>query len=89
MSRINYKFLCFEPEFSTNFDYFNIYEQFKFHAQLMWLDPLTKRFSFLVTPFILRNWSMKVDNLLKNMFYSFPTQIKNDFWRVSNMGRWE
>ena len=26
--------LSFEPEFSTNFDYFNIYEQLKFHAQL-------------------------------------------------------
>ena len=33
MSRINYK-LSFEPKFSTNFDYFNIYEQLKFHAQL-------------------------------------------------------
>ena len=27
-------FLSFEFEFSTNFDYFNIYEQLKFHAQL-------------------------------------------------------
>ena len=34
MSRINYQFLSFEPEFSTNFDYFNIYELLKFHAQL-------------------------------------------------------
>ena len=32
MSRINYCFLSFE--FSTNFGYFNIYEQLKFHAQL-------------------------------------------------------
>ena len=34
MSRINYQFLRFEPEFSTNFDYFSIYEQFKFQSQL-------------------------------------------------------
>ena len=34
MSRINYWFLSFETEFSTNFGYFNIYEQLKFHAQL-------------------------------------------------------
>ena len=34
MSSINYKFLSFEPEFSTIFYYFNIYEQLKFHAQL-------------------------------------------------------
>ena len=34
MSRINYQFLRFEPEFSTNFDCFSIYEQLKFHAQL-------------------------------------------------------
>ena len=34
MSRINYWFLSFETEFSTIFDYFNIYEQLKFHAQL-------------------------------------------------------
>ena len=34
MSRINYKFLSFEPEFFNNFDYFSIYEQLKFHAQL-------------------------------------------------------
>ena len=34
MSRINYQILSFEPEFSTNFDYFSIYEQLKFHAQL-------------------------------------------------------
>ena len=34
ISRINYKFLSFESEFSTNFDHFNIYEQLKFHAQL-------------------------------------------------------
>ena len=34
MSRINYKFLSFEPEFSNNLDYFSIYEQLKFHAQL-------------------------------------------------------
>ena len=34
MSRINYWFLSFETEFSTFFDYFNIYEQLKFHAQL-------------------------------------------------------
>ena len=29
MSRINYYFLSFETEFSTIFDYFNIYEQLK------------------------------------------------------------
>ena len=34
MSRINYWFLNIEPEFSTIFYYFNIYEQLKFHAQL-------------------------------------------------------
>ena len=34
MDRIKGQFLRFEPEFSTNFDYFSIYEQFKFHAQL-------------------------------------------------------
>ena len=34
ISRINYQFLRFEPEFSTNFDYFSIFEQMKFHAQL-------------------------------------------------------
>ena len=34
MSRINYQILSYEPEFSTNFDYFSIYEQLKFHAQL-------------------------------------------------------
>ena len=34
MSRINYQILRYEPEFSTNFDYFSIYEQLKFHAQL-------------------------------------------------------
>ena len=34
MSRINYQFLRSEPDFSTNFDYFSIYEQLKFHAQL-------------------------------------------------------
>ena len=34
MSRINYQFLRFEPEFSIYFDYFSIYEQLKFHAQL-------------------------------------------------------
>ena len=34
MSRINYLLFSTEPEFSTNFDYFNIYEQLKFHAQL-------------------------------------------------------
>ena len=34
MSTINYQFLRFEPEFSTNFDYFSIYEQLKFRAQL-------------------------------------------------------
>ena len=27
-------FFSFEPEFSTNVYYFNIYEQLKFHAQL-------------------------------------------------------
>ena len=32
-SRINYKLLSFELEFSNNFDYFSIYEQLKFHAQ--------------------------------------------------------
>ena len=40
MSRINYWFLSFETEFSTNFDYFNIYEQLKFHAQLSWKKVL-------------------------------------------------
>ena len=34
MSRINYWFLSFEPEFSTNFDYLSIYELLKFHAQM-------------------------------------------------------
>ena len=34
MSGINYYFLSCEPEFSTNFGYFNIYEQLKFYAQL-------------------------------------------------------
>ena len=34
MSRLNYHFGGFEPEFSTNFDNFKIYEQLKFHAQL-------------------------------------------------------
>ena len=34
ISWINYQFLRFEPEFSNNFDYFSIYEQLKFHAQL-------------------------------------------------------
>ena len=34
MSRINYLFFGFEPEFSSYFDNFNIYEQLKFHAQL-------------------------------------------------------
>ena len=34
MSRINYNLLSFEPEYSINFDYFNIYEQLKFRAQL-------------------------------------------------------
>ena len=34
MSRINYEYLSFEPEFFTDFDKFNIYEQLKFHAQL-------------------------------------------------------
>ena len=33
ISRIN-EFMRFEPEFSTNFDYCNIYEQLKIHAQL-------------------------------------------------------
>ena len=33
-SRINYSFLYFEPEFSTIFYYFSIYQQLKFHAQL-------------------------------------------------------
>ena len=33
MTRI-YQFLRFEQKFSTNFDYFSIYEQLKFHAQL-------------------------------------------------------
>ena len=36
ISRINYQILRYEPEFSTNFDYFSIYEQLKFHAQLSW-----------------------------------------------------
>ena len=34
MSRINYQFLRFEPDFSTTFDYFSIYQQCKFRAQL-------------------------------------------------------
>ena len=34
ISRINYQILRYEPVFSTNFDYFSIYEQLKFHAQL-------------------------------------------------------
>ena len=34
ISRINYQILRYEPEFSTNFDNFNIYEQLKFHAEL-------------------------------------------------------
>ena len=34
ISRINYQYLRFEPEFSTNFDYFSIYEKLKFYAQL-------------------------------------------------------
>ena len=34
MSRINYQFLRAEPEFSMNFDYFSIYGQLKFYAQL-------------------------------------------------------
>ena len=34
MSRINYQILRYETEFSTNFDYFSIYDQLKFHAQL-------------------------------------------------------
>ena len=34
LSGIYYQFLRFEPEFSTNSDYFSIYEQLKFHAQL-------------------------------------------------------
>ena len=34
MSRINYQILKYKPEFSTHFDYFSIYEQLKFHAQL-------------------------------------------------------
>ena len=32
--RINFSLCYSKPEFSTNFDYFCIYEQFKFHAQL-------------------------------------------------------
>ena len=34
ISRINYQILRYEPEFSTNFDYFSIYEQLKFHTQM-------------------------------------------------------
>ena len=34
MSRINYQILSFEPEFSTIFDYYSIYQHCKFHAQL-------------------------------------------------------
>ena len=34
ISRINCQTLRYEPVFSTNFDYFSIYEQLKFHAQL-------------------------------------------------------
>ena len=36
MSKINYLFLSFESEFSTNFYYFNIHKQLKVHAQLSW-----------------------------------------------------
>ena len=34
--RLNYMYLVlrFEPEFSTIFDYFNVYKQLKFYAQL-------------------------------------------------------
>ena len=32
--RHNYQILRYEPEFSTSFDYFSIYEQLKFLAQL-------------------------------------------------------
>ena len=35
MGRINYLLLSTEPEFSTNFYYFSIYEQLTFHAQLI------------------------------------------------------
>ena len=34
MSRINHYFFSFELQFSSNFDYSNIYEQLQFHAQL-------------------------------------------------------
>ena len=34
MSRINYQIFRLNPEFSTNFDYFNLDVQLKFHAQL-------------------------------------------------------
>ena len=34
ISRINYWLYRFTPENSINFGYFNIYEHFKFHAQL-------------------------------------------------------
>ena len=34
ISRINYYVIILMPEFSTEFDYFSIYELLKFHAQL-------------------------------------------------------
>ena len=34
MRRINYQLLSIEPEFSTDYNYFNINEQLKFHAQM-------------------------------------------------------
>ena len=36
MSRINDRLLWFKPEIYTDFGYFSIYEQLKFHAQLSW-----------------------------------------------------
>ena len=42
MSRINYQFLSFEPEFSTNFDYFNIYKQLKFPEHEFFFITYTK-----------------------------------------------
>ena len=34
MRKINYQFLKFEPEFSTNIDYFSIVMHLEFHALL-------------------------------------------------------
>ena len=42
ISRINYSLMEFVPVFSTDFGYFTIYEQFKFHAQSA--EMSTKKF---------------------------------------------